>query len=432
MRIVILIISIFIMNGCCSLLAQPNEKFVKIIISADHKDWTYHTGENVKFTISVYNNASLINNAKVRYEIGLEKQEPIKREIIIMSSGTQIIDAGTLEKPGFLRCIATIEIEGKEYRNLCTAAFDPMTIEPTIENPIDFDEFWRKSKDDLSKIPMEPKMTLMPERCTDKVNVYHVSIQNFKIGTKLYGILCIPKKEGKYPALLEVPGAGVRPYSGDISNAEKGIITFQIGIHGIPVNMEPSVYLDLGNGILNGYQNYNLDDKDRFFYKRVYLGCVRANDFLTSLAEYDGTNLAVTGGSQGGALSIVTAALDNRVKYLGVYYPALCDLTGYINGRAGGWPHYFDKNNILYNSTTEKIRTIAFYDVVNFARRIKIPGFYTWGFNDETCPPTSMYSAFNVIKAPKQLFTVVETGHWTFPEQTDKVNNWLISKLKSK
>ena len=184
--------------------------------------------------------------------------------------------------------------------------------------------------------------------------------------------------------------------------------------------------------MLNGYPNYNLDNRDRFFYKRVYLGCIRANDFLTSLPQFDGNNLGVTGGSQGGALSIVTAALDSRVKVLGVYYPALCDLTGYLNGRAGGWPHYFDKTNLQYNNTKEKLETVGYYDVVNFAKRIKVPGFYSWGYNDETCPPTSIYSAYNVILAPKQIFLALETGHWTFPEQTEKVNNWLFENLKSK
>ena len=92
-----------------------------------------------------------------------------------------------------------------------------------------------------------------------------------------------PKKEGKYPAILRVPGAGVRPYFGDISTAEKGFITLEIGIHGVPVNLEPEVYSNLGAGALNGYQNMNLDDRDRYYYKRVYMGCVRANDFLTNL-----------------------------------------------------------------------------------------------------------------------------------------------------
>jgi cephalosporin-C deacetylase-like acetyl esterase len=257
-----------------------------------------------------------------------------------------------------------------------------------------------------------------------------VNLQNFKLGARLYGILCVPKKEGKYPAILQVPGAGVRAYAGDIVNAEKGFITFQIGIHGIPVNMDPLVYANLASGALSGYWNYNLDDKDRFYYKRVYLGCVRANDFLVSLPQYDGKNLAVMGGSQGGALSIVTASLDARVKYWAAYYPALSDLTGYLKGRAGGWPHLFDKNNVAFNNTKEKINTAGYYDVVNFARQLKVPGFYSMGFNDETCPPTSMYAAYNVITAPKELFLALETGHWTYPEQQEKLTNWLVGKLK--
>lgn len=412
--------------------SQPIEKFIKVVVSADHPDWLYKVGEKVKFTIAVYKNGSLINNAQVHYEIGPEKQDPTQKETIILSSGSKTIEGGTMTTGGFLRCVAIANINGKEYRNLCTAGFDPLSIAPTVENPTDFDSFWNDAKSELAKIPMDAKMTLLPERCTEKTNVYHVNLQNFKVGARLYGILCVPKKEGKYPALLQVPGAGVRGYGGDIANAEKGMITFQIGIHGISVTMDAGVYSDLGLGVLNGYQGYNLDDKNRFIYKRVYMGCIRANDFISSLPQFDGTNLAVTGGSQGGALSIITAALDSRVKWLGAFYPALSDVTGYLKGRAGGWPHYFDKNNRAFNEKIEKLETVKYYDVVNFARRLKIPGYYMWGFNDETCPPTSMYAAYNVITAPKDLFLAIDTGHWTYPEENEKMSNWLFEKLKGK
>jgi cephalosporin-C deacetylase len=415
-----------------TVLAQPIERFVKVVVAPDHTDWTYRIGEPVKFTISVLQNGNLVKNAKVRYELGPEKMEATKKENITLATGTTTIDGGTMRTGGFLRCIAVAEVDGKEYRNLGTAGFDPATIVPTVANPADFDTFWNNAKADLAKVPIDAKTTLLPERCTEKTNVYHVSLQNTRAGVRVYGILCVPKKEGKYPALLQVPGAGARPYGGDIANAEKGIITLQIGIHGVPVTMETSVYNDMMASSLNGYWAYNMDDRDRFYYKRVYLGCLRANDFLVSLPQYDGSNLAVMGGSQGGALSIITASLDSRVKWLGGYYPAICDVTGYLNGRAGGWPHYFDKNNLSFNNKKEKIETAGYYDVVNFAKRIKVPGFYSWGYNDETCPPTSMYAAYNAINAPKELFLALETGHWTYPEQQEKMNNWLIDKLKGK
>ena len=409
---------------------QPTEKIIKVAVSADHANWNYSIGEKVNFTITVTKNGSLVPNASVRYEIGPEKQDPTQKKSVIASTGIIKVDGGTLSKAGFLRCIAVAEVDGKEYRNLATAGFAPGNIQPTVENPADFDNFWEKAKEDLAKIPMDAKMTLMPERCTEKTNVYHVNLQNYRLGSRLYGILCVPKIEGKYPALLQVPGAGVRAYGGDITTAEKGVITFQIGIHGVPVDMNPTVYTDLGSGPLSGYFNYNMDDKDRFYYKRVYLGCVRANDFLTSLPQYDGSNLAVTGGSQGGALSIITTALDSRVKSLGAFYPALSDVTGYLFDRAGGWPHYFDKANRSANEKKDKISTISYYDVVNFARRVKVPGYYSWGYNDETCPSTSMYAAYNVISAPKELYLALDTGHWTYPEQGEKMSAWLLGRLK--
>jgi cephalosporin-C deacetylase len=410
--------------------AQPAEQFVKVVVAPDHTDWTYKTGENVKFNITILQNGNPLKNAVVKYETGPEKMDLQKKDSLSLREGILVVDAGTMKEPGFLRCVAIATVNGKSYRGLATAAFNPLQIEPTVIKPDDFIAFWDNAKADLSKIPMDARMTLLPERCTENVNVYHVNLQNYRPNTRLYGILCVPKKEGKYPAILQVPGAGVRPYTGDISNAEKGFITFQIGIHGIPVNMDVSVYNNLMAGALSGYWNYNLDDRDRFYYKRVYLGCVRANDFIVSLPQYDGKNLGVMGGSQGGALSIVTAALDQRVKFWAAYYPALSDLTGYLKGRAGGWPHLFDKNNLAFNNTREKINTAGYYDVVNFAKQLKVPGFYTMGFNDETCPPTSMYAAYNVITAPKELYLAQETGHWTYPEQSEKLTNWLVNKLK--
>lgn len=419
-----------VMMSIMTAVAQPVNTLVKVIVAPDHSDWLYKVNEPSVFKVTVLKDGNPLKNVQIKYQVGAEKMEPMKKDSVMLANGTLTLAAATLKSPGFLQCIVTAKYEGKEYRGLATAGYEPAAIKPTVENPKDFVFFWDAAKAELSKIPLDSRMTLLPDRCTENVNVYHVNIQNYRIGSRIYGILCVPKKEGKYPALLRVPGAGVRPYSGDIVNAEKGIITLEIGIHGVPVNMDPAVYNNLGAGALNGYWYFNLENKDRYYYKRVYMGCVRANDFIASLPQFDGANLGVHGGSQGGALSIITAALDARVKYLAAYYPALSDLTGYLNGRAGGWPHLFDKNNLAFNNSKGKIETTGYYDVVNFARQLKTPGMYTWGFNDETCPPTSMYASYNVITAPKSLYLALETGHWTYPEQNEKMNNWIVEKLK--
>jgi cephalosporin-C deacetylase-like acetyl esterase len=89
----------------------------------------------------------------------------------------------------------------------------------------------------------------------------------------------------------------------------------------------------------------------------------------------------------------------------------------------------FNDFNKEFNNKKEKIETSKYYDVVNFARLIKVPGLYSWGYNDTTCPPTSMFSAYNVIQAPKILHIFEETGHWTYPEQNELSRKWLMEKL---
>lgn len=410
-------------------IAQIQQQYLEISVSPDHPDWTYKLGEKVEFVVSVTQSGRPVPVENVRYFVKEEKMEPIKEGALGLKDGEAIISADGMKKPGFLRCEVFATVDGKEYRGLGTAAFEPEMIQPTVNMPADFDAFWSAAKAELAQIPMDPKMIHMPEKSTETVDVYHINFQNIK-NSRIYGVLTVPKGAGKYPAILQVPGAGIRPYSGDLAKAARGAITLQIGIHGIPIDMAPEVYANLSSGALNGYWNFNVSDKDIYYYKRVYLGCIRAVDFLVSLPQYDGQNLGIQGGSQGGALSIITAALDPRIKYLSAMYPAMSDMTGYLNGRAGGWPHIFAGNNLAYYNYPDAVETIGYYDVVNFARILKTPGFYSWGFNDDTCPPTSYYSAYNEIKAPKEVFVVPETGHWTYPEQGKKSDDWLFEKLR--
>jgi len=408
-----------------STFSQSNTGLVKVIIATDHKDWTYKVNETAKFSVQVLKYGNLMENVTVDYETGPEAFPDVVKSGIVLKTGKTEF-TGTMKVPGFYRVRVWAVVDGKKYEGLATAGFEPEKIQPTVKDPADFDAFWSDAIAAARKLNLDPKLTLMPERCTSEVNVYHISFQNEIQGSRIYGILCIPKKPGKYPAFLRVPGAGIRPYGGDSRAASLGIITLEIGIHGIPVNLDPQVYSDLSAGALLAYNTVKMNDRNTHYYKRVYIGCVKAVDFIYSLPEFNGTDIAVTGGSQGGALTIVTAGLDKRIKYAAALYPALCDHTGYLNKRAGGWPHYY-KNS---EPKPGEVETLGYYDVVNFARRVTAPGFYTWGFNDLTCPPTSMYSAYNVITAQKELQVFQETGHWTFPEQNEAVTNWLVKQLK--
>lgn len=412
-----------------TVVAQPSEQLVKVLVVPDHDDWTYNLGDSVTFHVSVLQHGHPVSNVSARFEVRPEKMENRMEGDLDLTEGSVSINAGTMNEPGFLRCWVYAEVDGRKYQGYATAAFAPEEIKPTTTMPTDFVAFWDSALAGARSLPLDAKMTHIPDLSSIDVNVYEVSFQNDRPGSRMYGILSVPAAPGKYPALLQVPGAGIRPYSADVTTARKGIISLVIGIHGIPVTLDPEVYFNLASGALGGYPAFNLDDKDAYYYKRVFVGCVRAIDFLFSLPEFDGERIGVHGGSQGGALAIVTAALDPRIDVLASTYPALCDHTGYLNGRAGGWPHLFAQQSKPSEQLSEKIEASRYYDVVNFARLVQAKGFYTWGFNDTVCPPTSMFSAYNVITAPRELMIVPETAHWTYPEQRNRTMEWLIENL---
>ena len=410
-------------GGTLGLKAQPAQKLVNVVVSPDRIDWKYKSKEEVTFTVQVFKDENLLKDVVVDYEIGPEYFPVEKKSDVLLKKGKTTLKA-SLKEPGFLRCKVIAKVDGHNYEGMATVAVNEEQILPFTSNPKDFDNFWNQSIEEARKVPLDPKMILLPEKCTSTQNVYHISFQNDRPGSRMYGILIVPKKKGSYPAILQVPGAGIRPYRG--LNLGDNIITLAIGIHGIPMDMPQEVYGNLSSGALNGYPGFNKSDRNAYYYKRVYLGCVKAVDFIYSLPEFNGSTIGVTGGSQGGALSIVTAGLDPRIKFLAALYPALCDYAGYLNRRAGGWPHYFRNAQPSPN----EVETLAYFDVVNFARRVKVQGWYSWGYNDVTCPPTSMYAAYNVIPGIKELHLYLKTGHWTYPEQEAARLQWLKEKCK--
>lgn len=409
-----------------SVSAQNGWSSINVAITPDHKDWNYSTGETAGFKVEVQRSGTTIDNVEVDYEAGPEMYPTVKKSGVVLKDGTMKW-SGTMKQPGMYRLKVTAHVDGKECVGMCTAAFSPEKIQPTTVNPNDFDEFWQNTLAEARKTPLEAKRRLLPERCTEKVNVYEVSFQNIRQGSRTYGILCVPVEPGKYPALLRVPGAGVRPYNGDIWTAEQGAITLEIGIHGVPVTMPQSTYDDMFHGCLNGYWDYNMNDRDNCYYKRVFVGAVRSIDYIASLPEWNGTSLGVTGSSQGGMLSLVCAALDKRVTFYGAVHAAMCDHTASLKGVACGWPHYFYYNP--KNIDQKKVETSRYYDGVNFARRITCPGWFSFGYNDDVVPPTTAYATYNTVTAPKELHLYQITRHFWVQEQWDEWEAWLLKQM---
>ena len=405
--------------------AQIRGYNITVSVTPDHKDWNYTAGEKANFVVNVRKSGTLLDNVDIDYEAGPVMYPDVKKSHVKLSDGTMKW-TGSMKTPGFYRLKVTAHVEGKDYVGMCTAAFSPEKLMPATQCPADFDQFWGKALADARQHALDPHMKLLPERCTETVNVYEVSFVNTRPDSRIYGILCVPVKPGKYPALLRVPGAGARPYGGDIYTASQGAITLEIGIHGITVTMPREFYQDLGGAALDGYWESNLDQPDKNFYKRVVTGAVRSVDYIASLPQWNGTDVGVTGSSQGGFLSLAVAALDKRITFLAPVHDAMCDYEIALQKKACGWPHYFYN---VEKPDMKKVEGARYYDGVNFAKRVTCPGWYSFGYNDEVVPPNSAYSVYNVVTAPKTLSVYQMTEHFWYQEQWDEWENWLLEQM---
>ena len=410
--------------------ALPKGK-ISIEITPDRtEDWRYSAGDSVAYDIVVRVDGKPLKNASVKYTFAREKMPAHETHRATLPDGRLRVKTAGMPCPGFLTCrVFLLDEKGATVADdLAQAAFDPEKLRPMTDMPEDFAAFWERAKAENAKIPMDPRVERAEQWCTDKVDVYYVRLQSFRKDNYVYGYVSVPKSKGPHPAVLYVPGAGVAKTKPSTYMAEKGVITMTLGIHGIPLDMPDENYDILKNGALYNYQFVNLDNRDQYYYKRVFMGCIRAIDYLFTRPEFDGERLMVSGGSQGGGLSIVTTALDPRVKYFVCFYPALCDHMGCLYDRAGGWPHMFDRTR-AYFRTAERILNSRYYDAANFARLIRVPGFFSWGYNDLSCPITSMYSAYNVVTAPKELVLELRNGHRRSERQNRLADAWMLRQF---
>lgn len=423
------VIFLLLLLGILPMEAQIRGNSINVTVVPDHQDWIYEVGQTAVFKVSVTKSSTLINNVVVDYEAGPEMYPTEKRQGEMLKSGTMTWK-GRMTKPGFYRLTVTAHVDGKEYKGSCTAAFSPEKLKPTTVEPADFEQYWQKTLEESRWTALNPQRELLPERSSEDVSVYQVSFQNIRWGSRTYGILSIPTKPGKYPALLRVPGAGVRPYAGDTYTAPAKAIVLEIGIHGVDVTQPQQFYDNLMNGALNCYWNFGIDSRDDSYYKRVVVGCVRAVDYIASLSEWDGKTIGVTGASQGGFLSYATAALDKRITFVAAVHPALCDLAASLQGLPCGWPHYFYKlNKEDLNKKKNQVEACCYYDGVNFARRIQCPTWVSFGFNDDVVPPTTAYATYNSLTCPKTLSVYQQTAHFWYQEQWDEWQAWMKKQM---
>lgn len=404
--------------------SQARRQYVEYFVTADHADRTYRTGESATIAIEACKGGNAIDSVTVYYRVGDEMFLPSDEDSTTFSRGHALIPLGTRSEPGFKACSLRFSVHGKEYRELFKVGFSPENIEPLTPLPDDFDEFWNHALGEAAGTDIASEITPLPHHSTDSVEVSLVKLTVGPGGRNMYGYLTKPRDGRKHPVLFCPPGAGASKIQPTTYYSERGYIYLNINIHsGCNPELDDEQYAEASKAAAD-YNRRGMAHRDSFYYRSVYAGCARCIDFLCTLPEWDGRNVGVTGGSQGGALAIVTAALQPKVTFCVPFYPALCDLMGFRHGRAGGWPMYFRNGDEVEGAE----RVLPYYDVANFARRLKCPVFFSFGYNDDTCSPTSVSAAYNVITSPKRLAVTPASGHWRYRETNDEAMEWMCGQ----
>lgn len=400
----------------------------------DHADWLYRAGEKARVEVQLYK-YGIPQDATVNYEIADDMLAADRKGEVVMKHGRAVIDMGTRNTPGFRDLRLSAVVDGKKYVHHVKVGFSVDEIRPFTREPADFMDFWNRNIEDMRAVPLSYTKEKAEEYCTDKIDCYLLKIRLNKQNQSVYAYLFYPKnaQKGSCPVVLCPPGAGIKTIKEPLRHkyyAENGFIRMEMEIHGLDPRLPKETFDDITkafNGRENGYLYNGLQDPDRYYMKRVYLSLIRCLDLLTALPEWDGRNLIVQGGSQGGALAIVAAGLDRRVTQCIVNHPALSDMAAYSAGRTGGYPHF---NKVDGMFTDRNMRTMAYYDVVNFARHVTADVYMTWGYNDNTCPPTTSYAVWNTFTCPKEALITPINEHWTSDDTEYRQMEWVLKKLR--
>ncbi len=332
----------------------------------------------------------------------------------------------------------------KPVEGVCTFGYrvGEMAIRDT--RPADFDAFWSQAKAELAKVALSPEAGPMQSFSGKEIDEYNVKsaclppdydpgghcseeVESCKInfvgpsGRRVYGWLAKPKGPGPFPAMLVLPGAGFAARPRPLEHARHGFVALDIQVHSQDVDLPKYERLP------GYYEDFVYQPISSYYYRDVYLRALQAVNYLASRADVDSSRIVAAGGSQGGRLSLVVAALDDRIKAIipaianSPNHPYLVWAKGITDGMDTREPPPLD---------TPEGRCQAYYDPMNFAPDIHCPVLINCGLIDPVSPPSSVFAVYNRLgNINKQMVVLPGLGHDWSAEFDRRAWRWIRDRL---
>jgi cephalosporin-C deacetylase len=383
-----------------------------------NKNAIFKNNEEVVYKLQVLNNTNSFQNGKISYLITSDEGKKVSSDSIHLAlKGNAQKDFAIKISPkptGFYRINFIVHLP--DYDDTVRKVFGvaPEKIHSTLHKPADFNAFWKQTHSQLEDVIPKYKILERKDLSTDKKRVYSVEMHSYD-NFIIRGWLVIPRDGKNFPVHYRVPGYVVT-LSPNMDNDD--FIAFDLNVRG---NGNSKDIINVGT---DNYCLVNIENKDKYVYRGVYMDCIRGLDFLYSHPNLgiDTSKIFVEGGSQGGSLALITAALDKRVKVLTMQVPLYADIHDGMDVSASYERQVFPfkvfrKYNDMHPGFTwdKFFSTFDYYDPQNFAPMVKCPVLMGIGLLDQFCPPRCSMALFNHISSTSKEFVCV-------PNSTHEVN----------
>lgn len=332
----------------------------------------------------------------------------------------------------------------RHRRRPCTVSIVPLTdlsladlrtYRPDVAEPDDFDAFWRRTLDEARAAATDPVIAPVDTPITELI-VEDLTFSGFA-GEPIRGWITRPKTDRPLPAVVEYIGYnGGRGVAGErLQWAAAGYVHILMDTRG-----QGSGWGTGGDtpdphgsdGAVPGFMTRGIRHPDTYFYRRVFTDAVRLIDTAADLPFVDASRIAVTGGSQGGGITIATAALHPGVYAAMPDVPFLCHFRRSVDLTPDHPFGEIERYLAVHRTEVAQVfETLSYFDGVNFARRLTAPALFSVGLMDGIVLPSSVFAAFNHCGAADKAIEVYEfNGHeGGQTEQWLRQTRWLAARL---
>ena len=276
---------------------------------------------------------------------------------------------------------------------------------PPLTRPRDFFPFWSDTLEVLARTPPDPHLSVAVTS-PEGARVTPVRFRSLG-GRRVQGFLITPgdREPGAVPASrrpLVVSTHGYNSQSNPVLDARhtaaSGADLFCFDVRGFGLS-RPGCPTNAGGWMLTG-----LADPETSILRGAVCDFVRAAEVGVELEAGRG-GIVFHGRSFGGALALMAQAVSQRARYVAAAVPTL----GWTEGRlclakAGSGREISDYLARHPADRTPLLRSLAYFDTMNFADRVRCPSLVGVGAYDEVVPAATVYAVTNhMVPAPDVL-----------------------------